>query len=55
MPCIYCNPTDREANNATFKLSDKPIKIFSTNAQAEVGESFNLQKRGSDVLLIEEI
>lgn len=52
---FIANPTDREANNVTFKLSDKPIKIFSTNAQAEVGESFNLEKRGSDVLLIEEI
>lgn len=49
------NPTDKQVKNVRFKLTYKPVEIFSVSKQCLVNEVFEFNARESDVLLIDEI
>ena len=52
---FLANPTDSPVEGFTLKLSNCPVRIFSTAKQRQVESQFQLNPRESDVLLIEEI
>ena len=51
---FVANPTDREAKDITFSLTDKDCETFSVNAQGLIDGVMDFAARGSDVLLIKE-
>lgn len=49
------NPTDNNGQEAELKLTDKPVKIFSTRQQSEISASIRLDARKSDVLIVRSV